>query len=192
MQLDRDSLYQVLLNLPVDALGQYCKTSREANAICQNDSFWQEKIKHDFPGANTTNRYLYHMIHKRVKDITNYLFRKYHDYKDQNFFRKPIFPLEVRENLYIEPNVYIAPKSSFERKIYPGNGGYIYVTRNRGDPSIRELIATGKAKVINDNTAIIREMNASGNYITLRHYLHEENISSIQELEKLGLTTRIN
>ncbi len=207
MQIDRDPLYQVLLNLPVQSIGRYCKTSREANSICQKDQFWKEKLKHDFPQLNITNQYIYSLLHENLQNIINKLFTDSPDRGNGvpvgyqvEFFAKPIIPLELRYKYKIGGNEYFEPEPNFliastdyylfEQSKYPRSQLYFFVKRNRGDPNINELIKEGKISLTDDIQYIIKELLNSGNYIAKRS--PSSNQSEILKLKKLGLTTQIN
>lgn len=208
MQIDRDSLYQVLLNLPPETIGQYCQTNREARQICSNDQFWQEKLKHDFPPINFSSRYVYNLMYTTVQDIINQLFTKLPRDDTNEFYRIPIFPLELeyinvgRTSSKFVPNIYIGPVPSLT---YPGpkpniynmsqiyKTYYILVERDRGDPTIDDLIRSEQGKEISKDEYynIRNKIINSGNYVA-KIPTPGINQTLISKLEKLGLTTRID
>lgn len=46
--LPKDILQQILLNLPLTNLGEYCKTQKYINRICKSDEFWRLRFQKDF------------------------------------------------------------------------------------------------------------------------------------------------
>lgn len=66
--LPNENLFQILLPLPYEEILDKCRTSSQFNNICQDQHFWSEKLKRDFPLAsknpNLTAKTQYELFYK--------------------------------------------------------------------------------------------------------------------------------
>ncbi len=48
VQLNRDTLFEILLRTDYRTFNQLCLTNKQVNTICHDERFWQQKIVADF------------------------------------------------------------------------------------------------------------------------------------------------
>lgn len=146
MALPKDTINEILLNLPLYELKYLCRSNKQVNIICHNEDFWRERFKRDYPSLvnlkpnNSTWSTYYSEIGESYIDIESYDNSDTWDWADIRRFRKSIAEQILERLELISENS--AQRHQDYKVYFNGNDDHAIIANN-------DVVASGLFSILN-------------------------------------------
>jgi hypothetical protein len=183
VSLPTEILIKSLINLELPDILRICRTNHQINLICNDEYFWLEKLRKDFPLVINDENILFKDFYRKVYNLYNINFKIYMnttpvlEYGLGISLRNPIPPFDFKEEeihisilyyrslehfCYIDiPDIFFIPYTSADKSyqyLYTnkvqGLDDYIVIYRPRGsNKMIYELLSEGEGVIFSPEKA---------------------------------------